>query len=208
MRRIAPRIALPSQTFIDDRQETNDARSLCAEVVRWESCRQHMYVDASGHVATGMGHRLPNADTATTLPWCHRATGLTAAPAEIRAAFRRIAALGPRQSTLAYRLASDLILPAGVAGDLAIARIERDVLPGLRRLFAGFDRYPLPARRALVDMAYDVGLTELARFRNLIAACGARDFATAANHCHRQRSREPRNTATRLLLFAAANAAA
>ena len=58
------------------------------------------------------------------------------------------------------------------------------------------------------DMAYDVGLTELARFRNLIAACGARDFATAANHCHRQRSREPRNTATRLLLFAAANAAA
>ena len=114
-------------------------------------------------------------------------------------------ALGPRQRTLAYRLATDLVLAAGVAGDLAIARVERDVLPGLRRLFAGFDRYPLPARRALVDMAFDVGLAALATFRNLIAACAQGDFTRAANHCHRRTSRETRNAATRLLFLEAAN---
>jgi len=166
-----------------------------------------MYVDNRGVVATGVGHALPTADLAIALPWCHRATDLPATPAEVRRAFARVRALGPRQRTLAYRLATDLVLAAGVAGDLAIARVERDVLPGLRRLFAGFDRYPLPARRALVDMAFDVGLAALATFRTLIAACAQGDFTRAANHCHRRTSRETRNAATRLLFLEAANLA-
>jgi hypothetical protein len=167
-----------------------------------------MYVDSRGIVATGVGHALPTFDAATALPWCHRATGLSATPGEIRRAFARVRALGPRRKTLSYRLASDLVLPAGVAGDLAIGRIEREVLPGLRRLCSGFDRYPLPARRALVDMACDVGLAGFARFRNLIAACARHDFVTAANHCHRRGGRETRNAATRFLFLEAANVAA
>jgi GH24 family phage-related lysozyme (muramidase) len=205
MSRAAPRAATPIQTSFDDRPAINAARSLCAEILRWESCRRHMYVDTRGVVATGVGHALPTAEVAMALPWRHRATELAATPAEVRRAFARVRALGPRQRTLAYRLASDLVLAAGVAGDLAIARIERDVLPGLRRLFAGFDGYPLPARRALVDMAFDLGLAALANFRNLIAACARGDFTTAANHCHRRASREPRNAATRLLFLEAAN---
>jgi hypothetical protein len=166
-----------------------------------------MYVDSRGFVATGVGHALPTAERAIALPWRHRATGLPATPAEVRRAFARVRALGPRQRTLAYRLASDLVLAAGVAGDLAIARVERDVLPGLRRLFVDFDGYPLPGRRALVDMAFDLGLAALAHFRNLIAACARGDFKTAANHCHRRASREPRNAATRSLFLEAANLA-
>jgi hypothetical protein len=166
-----------------------------------------MYVDRRGFVATGAAHPLPTVAGAIALPWCHRATGSSATPAEIRRAYVRVRALGPRQKTLAYRLASDLVLPAGLAGDLAIVRIDRDVLPGLRRLCPDFDRYPLAARRALVDIACDVGLPGLARFRNLIAACARRDFGTAANHCHRRGSRDTRNAATRLLFLEAANAA-
>lgn len=181
---------------------------MCTEVLRWESCRPHMYVDSRGFVATGAGHALPTVGAAIALPWRHRATGLAATPAEIRRAFVRVRALGPRQKTLSYRLASDLVLPAGVAGALAIARIERDVLPGLRRLCPDFDRYPLSARRAVVDMACDLGLAGLARFRTLIAACGQRDFATAANHCHRRGGRETRNAATRILFLEAANVGA
>ena len=164
-----------------------------------------MYVDRRGFVATGAGHTLPNVDAALALPWHHRAAGLSATGGEIARAFVRVRALGPRQKTLSYRLASDLALPPGVAGDLAIGRVDRDVLPGLRRLCPHFDRYPLPAQRALVDMAFDLGLAALSRFRNLITACAARDFATAANHCHRRAGRETRNAATRLLFLEAAN---
>lgn len=167
-----------------------------------------MYVDTSGQVATGMGHRLAGADAAVVLPWCHRATGRPATAAAIRTAFARVRALGMRQSSLAYRLASDLVLPAGIAGALAIARIERDVLPGLRRVCPGFDRYPLPARRALVDLAYDAGLAALAHFRNLRAACARGDFAAAADHCQRRNQREARNAATRRLFLEAANTGA
>jgi len=100
------------------------------------------------------------------------------------------------------------VLAPGVAGDLAIKRVDRTVLPGLRRLCPDFDRCPLPARRALVDMAFDLGLAALSRFRNLITACATGDFATAANHCHRRGSRETRNAATRLLFLEAANVSA
>ena len=110
MPRAASRTASLIQTSFDDRLATNDTRSLCAELLRWESCRPHMYVDSRGFVATGVGHALPTVDAAIALPWRHRATGLSATPAEIRRAFVRVRALGPRQKTLSYRLASDLVL--------------------------------------------------------------------------------------------------
>jgi GH24 family phage-related lysozyme (muramidase) len=84
--------------------------------------------------------------------------------------------------------------------------VERELLPGLRRLVLQFDDFPLPAQRALVDIAYTVGLEELARFRNLLAACERRDFATAAEHCRRRGTREIRNAATRELFLQAAAA--
>ena len=164
-----------------------------------------MYVDAYGNVATGIDHRLPNADAAIALPWRHRGTGVVATPSEIRTAFEQIRDQGPGHKTIAYRFASDLVVAAGVAVHLAAARIERDLLPGLRRLCRHFDRYPLPARRALVDMAYDLGLGGLAKFRNLVRACERGDFATASEHCHRRATRGIRNAATRNLFREAAD---
>jgi hypothetical protein len=202
------RNASRTQTSFEDLNTTSDTRSLCAEVLRWEACPSHMYVDRRGFVATGARHTLPTVDAAIALPWRHGASGRPTTAAEIARAFVRVRDLGPRQKTLSYRLASDLVLPAGVAGDLAITQVERNVLPGLRRLCPHFDRHPLPARRALVDMAFDLGLAALSRFHNLIAACAARDFATAANHCHRRGGRETRNAATRLLFLEAANLSA
>jgi hypothetical protein len=188
----------PPATAIDD------ASALGTELMRWEECCQHLRVDAAGTVTTGLGHRLPNADAALMLAWRHRGTGVAATPGEIRAAFDQIRAQGPGHRSIAYRFTSDLVLAAGVAAGLAGARIERELLPGLRWLFASFDRYPLPARRALVDMAYDLGLVALGKFRNLVAACERGDFATAAEQCHRRTARQIRNAATKTLFRQAA----
>ena len=208
MARIVPRAITPAQTSIADVQRTvarTETRTLCTELIRWEGGCQHLYVDAYGNVATGLDHRLPNADAAIALPWRHRGTGVAATPGEIRTAFEQIREQGPGHKAIAYRFASDLVLAAGVAIDLAATRVQREVLPGLRRLCPNFDRYPLPARRALVDLAYDLGLRGLAKFRNLMAACKRGDFATAAEHCHRRTTRGIRNVATRNLFLEAAD---
>jgi type VI secretion system secreted protein VgrG len=208
MARIAPRATTPTQTSIAGLRPTatpTETRTLCTELIRWEGGCQHLYVDTYGNVATAVGHRLPNANAAIALPWRHRGTGVSATPSEIRAAFEQVRAQGPGLKSIAYRFASDLVLAAGVAVDLAVTRVQREVLPGLRRLCPTFDRYPLPAQRALVDMAYDLGTRGLAKFRNLIAACKRGDFATAAEHCHRRTTRGIRNAATRNLFREAAD---
>ena len=178
---------------------------MCSEVFRWATCHAHMYVDSGGHVATGAGHRLANAAAAAALPWRHRGTGRPASRPDIDDAFHRVRVQGSGRTALAYRVASDLVLPHGVVGDLVIARLDRELLPGLRGVFRTFDRYPAPARRALVEMAFDLGLARLCKFRNLIAACERGAFATAAEHCHRRGRRDPRNAATRTLFLDAEN---
>ena len=208
MARIVPRATTPTQTSIAGLPPTvapTETRTLCTELIRWEGGCEHLYVDTCGNVATAVGHRLPNAEAAIALPWRHRGTGVAATPSEIRAAFEQVRAQGVGHRAIAYRFASDLVLAAGVAVDLAATRVQRELLPGLRRLCANFDRCPLPARRALVDMAYDLGLGGLAKFRTLIAACRRGDFATAAEHCHRRMTRGIRNVATRSLFLEAAD---
>lgn len=175
------------------------ARALCSEIIRWEGFRREMYVDARGRIRTGIGHRLADAGAALALPWQHRATGRRATPAEVRAAYRQVRAQAAGHPAPALQRASDLVLPAGFAADLATTHLERTVLPGLRRFCPTFDGYPLPAQRALVDMAFDLGLDRLALFHNLIAACRRGDFAAAADHCHRPRCQSARNVSTRNL---------
>jgi GH24 family phage-related lysozyme (muramidase) len=196
---------------------------LCADLVRWESNKSFMYVDTRGFVTTGIGNKLSNSQEAIALSWQHKTTGLPATSAEVGTAFERVRATyvefrnqnpDPKASASAshYEQATDLVLPPGKATELANARLRDDFLPKLQRIFPGFDRYPLPAQRALVDMIYTLGAKGLeTKFPTLVAACRRGDFATAANHCHRKaqanehRKGDERNETTRNLLIEAAS---
>ena len=212
MPRVARRTTLPRQTSIDDLHVAGarpravpGARALCSEILRWEGYRRDMFVDGRGNVMTGVGHFLPNARAALALPWKHKATGLPATGREIWAAFEQVRAQAAGHAAPAHQRASDLLLPPGFAIDLAIRRLERQSLPALRRLCPGFDAFPLPAQRALVDMVYDLGVGRFGRVGNLIAACAQRNFRKAALHCHRWTSGPARNHATRDLFLDAAD---
>ena len=162
-----------------------DVRALSTELIRWEGYCPHMFVDEAGQVTTGVGHRLQNVAAAVALPWRHRGTNRRRPPTRSAPPSRASARRDPGHKSLSYRFASDLVLAPGVAGALAIARVEWELLPGLRRLLVHFDGYPLSAQRALVDIAYTVGLEDLARFRNLIARLRARRLR------HRRRTLPP-----------------
>jgi GH24 family phage-related lysozyme (muramidase) len=212
MPRAARRTAPPRQTSIDDRpvagaglRAAPNLRALCSEILKWEGYRRDMFVDARGNVTTGIGHFLPNGRAALALPWRHKATGLPASGHEVWAAFEQVRAQAAGHTAPAHQRASDLVLPTGFATDLATRRLERQFLPAVRRLCRGFDGYPLPAQRALVEMAYNLGIGRFSRFSNLIAACEQRDFRKAAQHCHRWTCRNARNEATGALFLDAAN---
>jgi GH24 family phage-related lysozyme (muramidase) len=184
-------------------QHAPNTIALATDLSRWEGSTRHMYVDTRGHVTTGIGHLLRDANAAVALPWLHRSTGAPATPAEIRTAFARVAAQPAGQQASHYERLSDLVLPPNMPRDLAGVRLHREFLPGIRRLCPNFDRYPQPAQRALVDMAYTLGVGGLGRFSNMLRACERGDFAAAGNECHRRTCRDDRNEATRELFMAA-----
>jgi GH24 family phage-related lysozyme (muramidase) len=214
MPRTAAASAPPDQTSLDDllagppgaARVPTDVRVLSTEVLRWEGYRQEMHVDWRGNVRTGIGHRLPSAVAALALPWRHRTTGQPATAAEVRTAFEQVRAQGAGHRAPAHQRASDLVLPAGYPAVLATRRLERDLLPALRRLCPRFDEFPLPAQRALVEISFNLGTRVLRRFHNLIAACNRGDFAAAADHCLRRTCGLARNIATRDLFRKAAGA--
>jgi GH24 family phage-related lysozyme (muramidase) len=212
----------PAPTSAASAQDrTIDVAALGKELVRWEGNKPFMYLCSAGYVTTGIGNKLGSAREAMALPWQHKTSGLPATPTEIRAAFERVAGMrsefrgGDPNATNPfaarhYAKATELVLPPGVANQLAIDRLTKDFLPGLRALFPGFDGYPQPAQRALVDMAYTLGVTGLRKkFPRLVEACRNGDFAEAARQSHRRlkanapREGDARNVATRDLLLEA-----
>jgi GH24 family phage-related lysozyme (muramidase) len=199
-----------------------DVQALGADLLRWEGDKSFMYLDTRGYVTTGIGNKLGSVAAALELPWQHKETGRPATPAEIGGAFERVRGLTSKYaakhpdgknpfSATHYEEKSDLVLGPGAARELAAHRLETEFLPGLRAALPGFDHYPLPAQRALVDMAYTLGVNGLeTKFPNMIAACKAGDFERAAEQCHRRaqsnehRHGDERNIATRNLFLEAA----
>jgi len=190
------------------------------DLLGWEGSKPFMYADTRGFVTTGIGSKLSSAQEAAALPWRHKSTGLPATPAEIRSAFEhvqtkytefRLANPDAKRSAGAgyYENASDLVLPPDKVTELANSRIE-DFLKSLRKLFPGFDGYPVPAQRALVDMVYTLGAKGLERkFPTVVASCRGGAFSRAAEFCHRKaqanehRGGDARNATTRDLFIEA-----
>jgi len=199
-----------------------DARVFFRDINRWEGKYPFMYVDTRGFVTTGIGNKLGSPQEAIELPWRHATTGLPATPAEVRSAFQKVladcadfqsrhpdgkkAAGGPW-----YADKTDLVLSSSKVDELAYSRID-GFRKQLRELFPGFDRYPVPAQRALFDMVYTLGKKGLAnKFPTVVAACRDGHFEIAAKYCHRKaqanehREGDARNVATKNLFDEAAN---
>lgn len=77
-------------------------------------------------------------------------------------------------------------IPRQVA-DFWLAHNIEQIIADLRGLIADFDRHPEPARRALINMAYQLGIGGLGKFRNMLASIDAGDYEQAAEHALQSR---------------------
>ena len=151
-----------------------------------EGCCLWLYCDSRGYATTGIGNLVPDADACAAMPWMGND--------DPRVAYATVLhAFDAARPAAYYRPLSDLRLSLDYVTGLVAQRLQTEFLPGILQLCPGFDAFPLPARRALVDMAYNLGVHGLSKFPTMLAACNAGDWATAAAQCHRSTCREQRN---------------
>ena len=191
---------------------------IVTDLIRWEGIVPWMYLDTKGNVTTGIGMLLADDRAACELPFFNSrkrpATNL-----EIRFDFMRVQEVGqtvgtePRRSAHYYRSPASVEMVTGDCRAAAIARLEREFVPGLVKVLPLFERFPTKAQAALLDMAWNMGIgrpagdgkkaTGLRQFPTMLGACEAGDWATAAIECRRAGVREERNEWTKALFLAA-----
>jgi GH24 family phage-related lysozyme (muramidase) len=199
-----------------------DYDKLYKDIQRWEGVVRHMYLDTHKPplVTVGTGNMLPDAAAAQALPFINAETGKDATPQEIANAFTQVAAMKGSMKAKKYKLKPSIEITEDYAKEMALSRLKSEFIPGIRQFFTGFDTYPAPAQRALIDMAYNIGVGRDAKvvkgkkqkasglhaFSHLKAAAESNDWAAAAAACHSSSS--VKRNAWRVQLFQDADALA
>lgn len=154
-----------------------------------------LYCDSRGNVTVGIGHLVATSSDAAALPMV-RPDGTAASDLEKSDAWHAVKAAYDDEEPEAaghYRTLSTIRLPVDVAESLACELLASTFLPGVAKLCPGVEGFPLPARRALVDLAYNLGVGGLARFPAMLAACNAGNWLAASEQCHRLGVNQARN---------------
>ena len=163
------------------------------DLVRWEGVVPWTYRDTLGYATCGLGFLVHDESHACTFPFVTQ--GRPSSHAEIIADFYRVMALAKGMPASKYRAPNEprVELTGDGVRDLAVSRLKHEFMPGLARLFIGFDELPRPAQSALVDMAWNLGISGLAQFSHLRDAVARQDWNAAAASCHVKTSRDDRN---------------
>jgi len=174
-----------------------------ADFNEWEGRIPHMYLDTRGFVTVGVGYLLADAAAAQALPFVRRADRVAASPTEVRTDFDRVHQQAMGKLAQSYRVFTQLDLPDPAIDALLQATVAR-FEAGLVQNFTAYATYPAPAKRALIDMAYNLGIDGLLKFKRLKAAVQARNWAQAAAESHRNGPSDDRNDWTRQMFLKAA----
>lgn len=168
--------------------------SLLDGVRRWEGLCTWLYRDSLGYMTTGIGCLLNDVSEASELPWTlFDDVDIPASADEVRLAWNAVARSPKGHAASWYAPLTRIRLTEAAAERLAQERIDREFLPGLRRLFPGFEALPEPAQGALLDMAFNIGVRGLEEFGHLRDAVARGDWRQAAATCHVRTCRDERN---------------
>lgn len=164
---------------------------LWLDIIAWEGVVPYMYLDKPGNVTVGAGNLLQRLEpqkagdmlAAQSLPFQNMDAGRTATPQEIAEAFNKVKALPRGMTYTEYAMRPKIGLTDAVIKALAKHRYETEFLPALKRGFPDFENYPRAARRGLIDVTYNVGVSVPTTWTKLITATQARDWTTASVEC-------------------------
>ncbi len=174
--------------------------SAAERLKKFEGSTSYMYRCTGGEVTIGVGHAIFDAARALQLSW----TGAPA-PTLVAGDFARVAAADKGFAAAHYQNLTQCRLSDKAIDALLLADIEafENNLTASLPLWPG---YPEPVQQALFDMAYNLGMGGLLKFRRLLAACASGEWETAATECRRAGIADSRNQETAELFRQAAGA--
>lgn len=156
----------------------------------------HMYLDTVGVVTVGIGHALATPAAAASLPFTMRATGQPASAAQIGADYTSVKTQLAGRAGSFYETFSQTVLTDDAIADLFGQDMNR-FLPGLVSKVPGFADFPRAAQLALVDMAFNLGVSGLlSKFPKMMRFVSAHNWAGCATECRRPQLSDERNRQT------------
>jgi len=172
-----------------------------------EGCVPYMYLDTKGNVTVGVGHMLKACGDAQKLSFMLRQNPAAANAEQIANDFNSVSQQQKGQFFTHYEQFTLLNMPPETMESLLDADIATTE-QGVREKFSGYDNYPLEAKTALLDMAFNLGVDGLAtKFPRLKAAAEAGNWNTCTMECEREGVQPSRNAWTKRQFESAANAA-
>lgn len=161
----------------------------------------HMYLDTVGAVTVGVGNMLPSVAAAQQLAFVHRGTNKAASKDEIKADFEAVKKRPKGLKASAYKEHTKLDLPGSDIDTLVDSRIS-EFKSQLRLKFPKFDSYPTTVQFALVDMAFNLGISGLVnKFPSFKKAVEAEDWTKAAAEANRPQVSVTRNATVKQWLL-------
>ena len=173
----------------------NTHDDLRALLIQNEGRVEHMYLDTVGNVTVGVGHLLASVERAQLLPFNNRSTGAPWSSSEVSDEWNTIKAQKPAMVASYYRQFTSLDMESADIDNLLSSDIA-EMEAGVSNNFAGYGDYPNSPQDALLDMAFNLGVGGLAKYKRLHAAAEAKDWGTCATECHRKGIPDARNQRT------------
>lgn len=168
-----------------------------------EGCIDHMYLDTRGNVTIGIGQLVPSADDAKSLKLYMRDSGEPADDQQIVDEYNTVMAQQAGLAAQRYKQFTKLELRHGDIEAMLDHHID-EFAGDLDREISGFEQFPDAAQEALMDMAFNLGVSGLVhKFPKLINAASHQDWDTCAAECERRGIGDDRNRATRALFDSA-----
>jgi GH24 family phage-related lysozyme (muramidase) len=162
----------------------------------FEGREPHMYLDDAkprGNVTTGIGHMIPNADAAVSLPF----TG-----GDPREDWGIVKSSVPDMSASKYAPMTTCRLSPEAIDALCDADTAQKFAE-MERAVPEIAGYPPNVVQAMLDMAFNLGVAGLLKFRKMLAAMQVGDWPTAAKESLRSQLAKSRNDYTAQLILSA-----
>ncbi len=165
------------------------AKKLKKRIQPYEGNIPHMYLDSKGYVTVGIGSLISSLAVAQKLPFVHDKTNKRATANEIQSDYNSVLKANPLKLNFQgsyYKRFTQLILRQNTIDKLFILQVT-NFYKELRRLYHGFNHYPVEVKLALFDMIYNMGLPQLKQeFLKFNKAIGNMNWHKAAKESHRK----------------------
>lgn len=194
--------------LLSEQDDELDLNRVFEAIVEEEGFYDHMYLDSAepkSLVTVGYGKMLNSPEEAAKYPF--QINDTPASETQIRQAWNAVynSVRGRNNYTASYFASMTTVrITEEDARAITIAHIQGN-LDSAREAFTDFDDYPIPAQEAILDMAYNLGISSagVSKFPTFNKHIRNKDFAAAATESNRPQLRHSRNIHVRELLLLA-----